>query len=137
MQPVPAPRSRRAARKAGRERTAVPRRRRRSAPEPAPAAPAPGDAEAAFETGVAALAAGDADGAVEALRRALYLDPGHAAAAFQLARAHDAREDVPAARRAYWQALALLDDAGQEVGGVARRDLEAVCRARLEALEAR
>jgi len=129
-----------APRRAGRRRAqrAAPRERRtreerRAAAPPATEAPAM-VAEAEFERGVTALASGDAGTAVEALRRALYLDAGHAAAAFQLARAHEARDDPAAARRAYWQTLALLEESGEEVGGVARRDLESVARARLEAL---
>lgn len=122
-----------------RERRSAPRprpdrRRPRPTPPPAPAAAPALDAEADFERGVAALAAGDADTAAAALRRTLYLDPGHAVAAFQLARAHEARGDTTAARRAYWQALALLEETGDEVGGMARRDLQSVARARLDAL---
>jgi chemotaxis protein methyltransferase CheR len=107
----------------------TPRRERRGAP-----AATPLDAEVEFERGLTAMAEGDATAAVDALRRALYLDPGHAAAAFQLARAHEAGDDPVAARRAYWQALALLDEAGEEVGGVSRRDLQSAARSRLAAL---
>jgi chemotaxis protein methyltransferase CheR len=110
-------------------------RDRRAAPPPPPP-PGP-DTTEEFERGLAALATGDADAAVEALRRVLYLEPAHAVAAFQLARAHEAREDITAARRAYWQALALLEDAPEEVGGVARRDLESTARSRLDALGGR
>lgn len=108
----------------------VARRDRRAVPPPAPAS----DATSEYERGSAALAAGDAAGAADALRRALYLDPSHAAAAFLLARAHETRGDATAARRSYYQALALLEEAPDEVAGVARRDLESAARARLSAL---
>ncbi|MFL5844698.1 MAG: CheR family methyltransferase [Solirubrobacteraceae bacterium] len=103
-------------------------------PTPAPPAPDPPEPDAVFERGLAALAENDPATAVELLRRALYLDPSHAGAAFQLGRAHEAAGDGAAARRAYWQALGLLSEAGDEVHGVARRDLESAARARLEAL---
>ena len=130
--PAPAPADRP---RPARSRRPRPPRRTMAAPRAALAAsPSPAAPEAEFERGLAALAEGDAPAAVEALRRALYLDPDHATAAFQLARAHDALGDVPAARRSYWQALALLADAPEEVGGVARRDLELAARTRLDAL---
>jgi chemotaxis methyl-accepting protein methylase len=127
----PAPRSR-----AGAQERRQARRDRRVVPPPAPAVPPAGgtDAAAEVERGSAALAAGEVAVAVDALRKALYLDPAHAPAAFLLARAHEARGDATAARRSYFQALALLEDAPEEVGGVARRDLEAAARARLAAL---
>lgn len=126
-EPARPPRRRRA------QRPERPPRRERRAPG-APAAPL--DAEIEFERGVTALASGDSATAIEALRRTVYLDPDHAAAVFQLARAHEAAGDFGAARRAYWQALALLERSADEVGGVARRDLESAARARLQALGA-
>jgi predicted TPR repeat methyltransferase len=46
---------------------------------------------------------------VASLRRALYVDPSFALAAFKLARAHELRGDRDAAARAYEQALHTLD----------------------------
>ena len=51
---------------------------------------------AAFDAGCRALGAGDAAAAVSALRRALYLDPGRAVVALQLARAHEALHHLEA-----------------------------------------
>lgn len=134
----PAPRLERRAgphqdRRAGPRTTPDRRAERRPRPSPAPLPP-PVEAEDEYERGVAALADGNGVGAVDHLRRSLYLDPAHAAAAFQLGRAHEARQDPQAARRAYYQALALLEHGPEEVGGVGRRDLESVARARLAVL---
>ena len=68
-------------------------------------------AHAAFEAGSQALGGGDPTSAVHALRRALYLDPRRAVVALQLARAHEALDDVDAARRAYRRALRLVAEA--------------------------
>jgi chemotaxis protein methyltransferase CheR len=69
----------------------------------------PLDADAYFVRGLAELGLGDTDAAVASLRRALYVDPSFALAAFKLARAHELRGDRDAAARAYEQALHTLD----------------------------
>jgi chemotaxis protein methyltransferase CheR len=95
----------------------------------------PLDAEAYFVRGLTELAGGDPGSAVGSLRRALYIDPTFALAAFQLGRAWDARGDARAARRAYAQALRALDqdDARhQDLAAVVDiGDIAAACRARL------
>lgn len=69
----------------------------------------PLDSQAHFIRGVAELARGDARAALEPLRRALYIDPNFALAAFKLACAHDARGEAEPARRAYERTLRTLD----------------------------
>jgi len=99
--------------------------------------PAGGEAHAAFEAGLHELSAGDPGAAVSALRRALYLDPGFAVVAMQLARAYEALGDLPAARRAYWRALRLAeanDPDARLYDRVGAADVVATCRARLAAL---
>lgn len=95
-------------------------------------------AHAAFEAGSQALGGGDPATAVHALRRALYLDPRRAVVALQLARAHEALDDVDAARRAYRRALRLVAEApapgGRLYDRVGGDDVAAACRARLAAL---
>jgi chemotaxis protein methyltransferase CheR len=95
-------------------------------------------AHAAFEAGSRALGTGDAAAALTALRRALYLDPKRAVVALQLARAHEALDQIEAARRAYWRALRLVDetpDSGARVyDRIAAGDVAAACRARLTVL---
>jgi chemotaxis protein methyltransferase CheR len=68
----------------------------------------PLNVDACFVRGVAQLAADDPAGAVVSLRRALYLEPDFALAAFKLARAYEALQDPGAARRAYMRALHSL-----------------------------
>ncbi|MCW2952836.1 MAG: methyltransferase, CheR-type [Conexibacter sp.] len=136
--------------------SALPKPRARAAPVPRPGRPrtppAPhtsGErtrtaetpqqaAHAAFETGLRLLSDGEAAVAVQALRRALYLDPAFAVAALQLARGHEALREVGAARRAYWRALRLAEDApspeARLYGRVGAADVIAACRARLAAL---
>jgi chemotaxis protein methyltransferase CheR len=75
--------------------------------EKAPSAPAP-DAASHFLHGLLALQRGDAEAAVAALRRALYLEPSLAAASFQLGRGHEATGDRQAAFRAYEQTLRTI-----------------------------
>jgi chemotaxis protein methyltransferase CheR len=95
-------------------------------------------AHAAFEAGSQALGGGDPATAVHALRRALYLDPRRAVVALQLARAHEALDDVDAARRAYRRALRLVAEApapgGRLYDRVGGDDVAAACRARLAVL---
>jgi predicted TPR repeat methyltransferase len=95
----------------------------------------PRDAEAQLLAGMLELAAGDAPAAVASLRRALYVEPTWALAAFQLGRAHDALGDDMAARRAYRQTLASLDPDDERSAGLpgalAVADIAAACRDRL------
>lgn len=99
----------------------------------------PLNADAYFVRGVAQLASGDPAGAVASLRRALYLQPNFALAAFKLARAHEALHDLPSARRAYTRALDSLrpDDPAQSalLEQVMVGDLVTVCRKRLAELD--
>jgi chemotaxis protein methyltransferase CheR len=89
-----------------------------------PTPPAPLNSDTLYAEGVAHLAASAPAEAVQALRQAVYLAPGHAAAAFQLGRAHEAAGAGRAASRAYAQALEATDDG----------DLAAACRTRMAAL---
>jgi chemotaxis protein methyltransferase CheR len=95
-------------------------------------------AHAAFEAGSQALGRGDPASAVRALRRALYLDPQRAVVALQLARAHEALDDIEAARRAYRRALRLVAEApapgGRLYDRIAGDDVATACRARLAVL---
>jgi chemotaxis protein methyltransferase CheR len=97
----------------------------------------PLNAAAHYVRGVSELANGNPEVAVESLRRALYVEPSFALAAFQLARAHDLQTDEKAARRLYAQTLRALasDDDGSrlllEQGDIG--EIAAACRARLAA----
>lgn len=97
----------------------------------------PLDADAHFMDGLVMLEAGRPARAVAALRRALYADPQFGLAAFTLGRAYDALGDVPAARRAYEQALRTLDPADDRRALMLQQvdiaDIAAACRARLAA----
>lgn len=85
--------------------------------------------------GMLHLAAGDAGTAVASLRKALYVDPTIAVAAFQLGRAHDQLGDGVAAVRAYRQALAAIGRhdhrSNQLLGALDVADVAAACRHRL------
>lgn len=98
----------------------------------------PLNAEAHYVRGVSELANGDPEVAVESLRRAVYVEPSFALAAFQLARAHDLQGDDPAARRAYAQALrALARDSDRSLLLIEQGDvgeIAAACRTRLASL---
>jgi chemotaxis protein methyltransferase CheR len=95
----------------------------------------PLDAEAYFVRGLAELATDDPAAATASLRRALYIDPTFALAAFQLGRAHDLRGDVRAARRAYSWTLRNLDTDDERhrelLDQVEPGNVAAACRARL------
>lgn len=95
------------------------------------------DAETHFVRGVTELAAGDPVAASESLRRALYIDPTFALAAFQLGRAQDLRGEAPAALRAYGRALRLLDPDDERYPHLLERvnagDIADACRTRLAA----
>ncbi len=94
----------------------------------------PLDAEAYFIMGVAELARDRPRAAVGSLRRALYMDPTSGVAAFKLARAHDSLGESGPARRAYEQALRILELDAKERPVAEARDLAEVttaCRARL------
>jgi chemotaxis protein methyltransferase CheR len=83
--------------------------------------------------GLALHVQGDPVGAVHSLRRAVYLDPAFARAAFELGRAHEALGDRQAAERSYRQALEGIED-GLERGsqlGPADEALADACHARL------
>lgn len=98
----------------------------------------PLDADAHYIRGVAQLGSDDPAGAAESLRRALYVDPAFALAAFQLGRAYDLTGDRAAARRAYERALRTLapDHERQRrlVADVDLADVAAACGARVAAL---
>jgi tetratricopeptide (TPR) repeat protein len=95
----------------------------------------PLDTDALYLRGLVALSAGQPQRAVGALRSALYADPAFALAAFTLGRAYDAAGDHPAARRAYHQALRLLDPQDHRhdllLQQVDLGDIAAACRLRL------
>jgi chemotaxis protein methyltransferase CheR len=96
------------------------------------------DADAYFVRGLVELQTDAAAAAAASLRRALYVDPTFALAAFKLARAHDALGDDRAARRAYEQALRTLDPEDDRhellLQQVDLGDIAAACRARLGTL---
>jgi chemotaxis protein methyltransferase CheR len=95
----------------------------------------PMNAHAHFVGGTAKLALGDAEAAVAALRRALYVDGTLALAAFQLGRAYDMLERDALARQAYERALRTFDPDDRRhdwlLGQVDVGDLAAACRARI------
>jgi chemotaxis methyl-accepting protein methylase len=97
----------------------------------------PDEAEPLFADGLDQLVRGNTGGAIAALRRTLYLEPSHAAAAFELGRAHEAVGDVGAARRAYAWALRALADAHAHERlpeQVSAGDIAAACTSRIEVL---
>jgi chemotaxis protein methyltransferase CheR len=98
----------------------------------------PLDADAYFVRGLVELESGEPEPAAASLRRALYVDPSFAVAAFVLGRAHDGLGETTAARRAYEQALRTLapDDDRHEVllQQVDLGDIAAACRTRLAVL---
>jgi len=96
------------------------------------------DSAAHYVNGVIELDRGDAPAAVLALRRALFLQPAFALAAFALGRAHDMLGRPDAAARAYAHGLRTLEHLPivhpELLGDAAPGDLATACRARLEAL---
>jgi chemotaxis protein methyltransferase CheR len=119
-----------------RKDAALRRAPRPAAPQPLPAAPL--DADGYFLRGLEELESGRPAEAVESLRRALYVDPAFALAAFTLGRAHDALGDLAAARRSYQQALRTLEGSDERHEEILQQvdlgDVAAACRARLAAL---
>jgi chemotaxis protein methyltransferase CheR len=104
------------------------------APAPSDAAP---DATSHFLHGLVALQRGDAEAAVTALRRALYLEPRLAAASFQLGRGHEATGDRQAAVRAYEQTLRTIAEHPEGdllLEQIDPSDIASACRHRIEAL---
>lgn len=100
----------------------------------------PLDAEAYFIRGLAQLGSGNAAASRTCFRRALYVDPAFALAAFKLGRAHDLLGQRAPALRAYQQALRTLgagDSRHQvDLGEVDLGDVAAACRVRIRALQA-
>jgi chemotaxis protein methyltransferase CheR len=98
----------------------------------------PLSADANYVRGVSELAMDDPGAAVRSLRRALYIDPSFVLAAFQLARGHELRGDMQAARRSYAQTLRVLAREEERsrtlLEGGDAGDIAAACRARLGAL---
>jgi chemotaxis protein methyltransferase CheR len=98
----------------------------------------PLNADAYFLRGLAELGLANADAAVTSLRRALYIDPSFALAAFELGHAHQERGDRTAAARAYEQALRTLDadDSRHDaiLGQVDIGDVASACALRLKSL---
>ncbi len=98
------------------------------------------DSAAHYVNGVIELDRGDAPAAVVALRRALFLQPAFALAAFALGRAQDMLGRPNAAARAYAHGLRTLEHLPvvhpELLGDAAPGDLATACRTRLEALGA-
>jgi chemotaxis protein methyltransferase CheR len=94
--------------------------------------------QAHFIRGSVELARENAHAAVEPLRRALYIDPNFSLAAFKLARAHDALNQIEPARRAYERTLRTLDHSAAEQTAPADQldllDIATACHTRLKAL---
>jgi chemotaxis protein methyltransferase CheR len=95
----------------------------------------PLNAEAYYVRGMSELATDDPAAAVGSLRRALYVDPTFALAAFQLGRAHELHGDAQAARRAYARTLHVLDRGDDRPNRLLEQadlgDVAVACRARL------
>jgi len=92
-----------------------------------------------FQRGLEELERHEPAAAVTSLRRALYAEPGFGLAAFKLGGAHEALGDVPAAVRAYRQALRSLDPHERHepfLEQIDLADVAAAARARLDVLAA-
>jgi chemotaxis protein methyltransferase CheR len=91
--------------------------------------------ETRFLRAIGELEGGEALAAAASLRHVLYLDPTFGLAAFALGRAHEARGDARAARRAYQQALRTIDIADERHDHLLEQvdlvDVATACRARL------
>lgn len=99
----------------------------------------PLDAHGHFLRGLVELESGDAAAAVGSLRRALYVFPDFALAAFELGRAFDVLGERAPARRAYEQALRTIGPADREMEDPFLEQLELgdiaqACRARITSL---
>jgi chemotaxis protein methyltransferase CheR len=95
------------------------------------------DATAYFQRGLAELEGDDPAAAVNSLRRALYVEPKFGLAAFKLGGAHEALGELPAARRAYQQALRALEPHARHepfLGQIDLADVATAARARLVVL---
>jgi chemotaxis protein methyltransferase CheR len=105
-------------------------------PSPPPPADVVEDYRPHVVAGLGHLERGDPSAAVTSLRRALYLQPLLAVAAFQLARAYESRGDRASARRAYEQTLRTLATSHDDplLAHVGSADVEAACLRRIEAL---
>ena len=106
---------------------------------PAPSAESAHSAAADFQRGLEELERDQPAAAVTMLRRALYAEPGFGLAAFKLGGAHEALGDVPAAIRAYRQALRALDPHERHepfLEQIDLADVAAAARARLDVLAA-
>ena len=104
-----------------------------------PASQDPHDAAGYFLRGLAELESNDPAAAVTSLRRALYVEPDFGLAAFKLGGAHEALGDVPAARRAYEQALRALEPHARHepfLGQIDLADVATATQARLDVLAA-
>ena len=86
-------------------------------------------AAAYFRRGLTELESDDPAAAVNSLRRALYVEPRFGLAAFKLGGALETLGDVPAARRAYEQALRALEPDERHEALLAQIDLADVARA--------
>ena len=105
-------------------------------PPPPPPADVVEDYRPHVVAGLGHLERGDPSAAVTSLRRALYLQPLLAVAAFQLGRAYESRGDRASARRAYGQTLRTLATSHDDplLAHVGSADVEAACLRRIEAL---
>ncbi|MEO8687023.1 MAG: CheR family methyltransferase [Solirubrobacteraceae bacterium] len=106
---------------------------------PRPSVAGAHDAAGDFQRGLEELERDEPAAAVTSLRRALYAEPGFGLAAFKLGGAHEALGDVPAAVRAYRQALRSLDPHERHEPWLEQIDLADVttaARARLDVLAA-
>jgi len=100
----------------------------------------PLNASAHFLAGLAKLASGDPDAAVLALRKALYVEPYLAPAAFALGRAYESIGDRAAARQSYERMLRMGDERTALeplLAQIDTGDLAAAAKARLAALPGR